>query len=78
MNELLTIGNLGLGNDFLRRSLCLQQNSLGVGLIEPNTVTRMLSTKLRTGNKTLQGSVVKATAAQEDLSFLDSGLLKTG
>ena len=47
------IRKVGLGDKFPRKLLCVQKSSLGIGLIEPNTVIDMLDIRLCVENKRL-------------------------
>ena len=76
MNELPMIRKLGLGYKFPRKLLHVQETSLGVGLIAPNTVIDTLATKLWVGNKRLNGKLSNVIKVNEENSYIDSGLRK--
>ena len=48
---------LGFGSKFPRAVLYSNRNSIGIGLITPETVIAMLATKLYIGNKRVQTKV---------------------
>ena len=76
MHELLMIRKLSLGDKCPRKLLCIQNKSLGVGLIAPNTVIGILETRWWVGNKRLKGDFSKIIEVHKENSFIDSRLRK--
>ena len=58
--------------------MCLFLFCLEVGIIEPNTVMDTLAVKLCTGNKRMQGKLIKIISAEEESMFYDRRLSKEG
>ena len=72
------IKKLRLGDNLPKKLLHVKKSCLGVGLIETITVIETLSIKTHAGNKGLQCEVRLILLAQEECSFLDSGMAKEG